>query len=315
MRGIAALVFVSLLSLSTPLGSRTFLASVNTVPHPLWETYERSLRDAKYVDLTHSIAPGMTVWAGFGAPTCRPAFDPKTNRPYSYNPDGFEANQYTLPTDQLGTQLDPPAHWNPDFPAIDELPATFAVRPLCVISIAERVAVDPGYSLQVSDIQAWEMKFGRIPEGSVVFVRSDWSRDWGKPGLAERTVYPGVSLEAVQYLHLERKILFHGHEPLDTDATPTLVAERWLLTNGYTQAEGLTNLDLVPEVGALVSIGFAKFQGGLGGYARFIAICPPDWRHGDTMNSTLEAPLSKRSSPLRWDPESGVRRREKVGTR
>ena len=163
MRGIAALVFVSLLSLSTPLGSRTFLASVNTVPHPLWETYERSLRDAKYVDLTHSIAPGMTVWAGFGAPTCRPAFDPKTNRPYSYNPDGFEANQYTLPTDQLGTQLDPPAHWNPDFPAIDELPATFAVRPLCVISIAERVAVDPGYSLQVSDIKAWEMKFGRIP--------------------------------------------------------------------------------------------------------------------------------------------------------
>lgn len=67
MRRIATLVFVSLLSLSAPLGSRTFLASVKTVPHPLWETYERSSRTAKYIDLTHSIAPGTTVWTGFGA--------------------------------------------------------------------------------------------------------------------------------------------------------------------------------------------------------------------------------------------------------
>ena len=40
--------------------------------------------------------------------------------------DGFEATRYTLATDQLDTQLDPPAHWNPDYPGIDELPPTFA---------------------------------------------------------------------------------------------------------------------------------------------------------------------------------------------
>jgi kynurenine formamidase len=274
---------------------------------PLWDLYERSLRRAKYVDLTHPIAPGMTVWSGFGGPSVSPASDPKTGRAYRYAADGFEANHYILPTDQMGTQLDPPAHWNPDFPAIDELPPTFAVRPLVVLSIAEQVRRDPGYALRVTDILDWERRQGTIPEGSAVFVRSDWSRDWGKPGLAERTVFPGVSLEAVKFLHLERKILLHGHEPLDTDATPGFDAERWLLTNGYTQAEGLTHLDQVPESGALVAIGFPKFQGGLGGYARYIAICPPDWKHGVSVGEIPEAPLGKLTKTLRWDPAKGLR--------
>jgi kynurenine formamidase len=61
--------------------------------------------------------------------------------------------------------------------------------------------------------------------------------------------------------------LFHGHEPLDTDSTPNLEGEDWLMHNGYTQAEGVANLDQVPEAGALVVIGYPKFAGGLGGYA------------------------------------------------
>lgn len=30
-----------------------------------------------------------------------------------------------------------------------------------------------------------------------------------------------------------RHILFHGHEPLDTDTTPNLEGEYWLMHNGY----------------------------------------------------------------------------------
>jgi kynurenine formamidase len=300
------LILIALVSI-TPLFSAAISSLDQKRERPLWDLYESSLRRAKYVDLTHAVAPGMPVWSGFGTPDAGRAFDPKTNRMYQYASDGFEANRYMLPTDQLGTQLDPPAHWNPDFPAIDELPPTFAVRPLAVISIAEQVVRDPGYSLQVADIVDWERRHGTIPEGAAVFVRSDWSRDWGKPGLAAESVFPGVSLEALRFLHLERKILLHGHEPLDTDATATFEAERWLLTNGYTQAEGLMNLDQVPEAGALVAIGFAKFQGGLGGYARYIAICPSDWKHGVSVDELPEAPLAKMPKPLRWDAERHMR--------
>ena len=62
--------------------------------------------------------------------------------------------------------------------------------------------------------------------------------------------------------------MFHGHEPLDTDTTPNLEGEYWLRHNYYCQAEGVTNLDQVPEAGALIAIGFAKPEGGTGGYAR-----------------------------------------------
>jgi len=274
---------------------------------PLWRLYGETLARARYVDLTHAITPRIPVWAGFGPARFGPALDPKTGRAYTYGKDGFEATRYELATDQLGTQLDPPAHWDPDYPAIDELPPTFAVRPLVVVSIAEQVKRDPGYHLQVADVLAWERRHGRIPAGSVVFVRSDWSKEWPDPSLATRTRFPGVSLAALKLLHLERHILFHGNEPLDTDTTPTLEGESWLMHHGYTQAEGVANLDQVPEAGALVAIGYPKFQGGTGGYARYVAICPPDWKYGVRIGEAPDAPLPRMAKRLHWDARLGMR--------
>src|SRR6476661_9156996 len=141
----------------------------------LWQVYEQSLKGARYVDLTHTINPAIPVWAGFGRSKFGPALDPKTGKPFTYPKDGFEATRYDLATDQLGTQLDPPAHWAPEYPSIDELPATYTIRPLVLISIAEKAANDPGYQMTVDDIRNWETRNGQIPEGSVVFIRSDWS--------------------------------------------------------------------------------------------------------------------------------------------
>lgn len=292
------------------LSALVFMSKGVTQPSfepPLWQVYQQSLKSAKYVDLTHTITPSIPVWAGFGSSTFEPTMNPKTGKPYNYKEDGFEATHYNLSTDQLGTQLDPPAHWAPEYPSIDELPATYTIRPLVVIPIQDQVARDPNYHLKVEDILAWEKKYGKIPQGSVVFVRSDWSKEWPNPELATRTKFPGVSLDALKFLHLQRKILFHGHEPLDTDSTPNLEGEAWLLHNGYAQAEGVANLDKVPEKGALVAIGYPKFKGGLGGYARYIAICPPNWKYGVSVNEIPEAPLAKSNKPLHWDKQLGMR--------
>ncbi|MCF3934597.1 cyclase family protein [Acuticoccus sp. M5D2P5] len=279
----------------------------------LWGVYESALKGAKYVDLTHTITPSIPVWSGFAASTFGPARAgvdiegyAKKGEVYTYEKHGFEATEYTLRTDQLGTQLDPPAHWAPEYAAIDEIPASYAIRPLVVISIVDQVKENPNYALEVSDIEAWEDANGPIPEGSVVFVRSDWSKDWPDPALATLKEFPQVGLDALKFLHEERNILFHGHEPLDTDSTPTLEGEYWLMHNGYAQAEGVANLDQVPETGALVMIGYPKFGGGLGGYARYIAICPPDWPHGVTV-SAEDAPLKKFETPLHFDEAKGMR--------
>src|SRR3954469_821860 len=175
----------------------------------LWKVYDDSLRGAKYIDLTHTIKPDIPVWSGFGPATFAPAVSKIDGHTFTYAQDGFEATRYVLQTDQFGTQLDPPAHWAPEYAAIDELPPTFAVRPLVVISIVRQLKKKADYHLQVSDIQAWEKQHGRIPEGSVVMVRSDWSKRWTTDAvkakaLAAETVFPGVSLAAIKFLHLKR---------------------------------------------------------------------------------------------------------------
>jgi kynurenine formamidase len=273
----------------------------------LWAAYDGPLASAKYIDLSHVLTPQIPVWKGFGPSFFAPAVDPATGDPYTYADDGFEATAYRLSTDQFGTQLDPPAHWAPEQAAIDELPPTFAVRKLVVISIVRQVEQNFNYHLQVSDIRRWERRHGRIPEGSVVFVRSDWSHRWSDPALSGLTEFPGVSLSALQFLHLKRHILFHGHEPLDTDSTPTLEGEAWLMHNGFAQAEGVADLEGVPATGCLVNMGFPRFGGGVGGYVRFVAICPPNTKRGVSIGELPEAPLQTYSSPLHWDPALGMR--------
>ena len=277
----------------------------------LWKVYDQTLSKARYIDLTHTITPDQPVWKGFGPATFEPTVDPTTGEPYTYAEHGFEATAYTIATDQFGTQFDPPAHWAPEWAAIDEVPATYSVRPLVVINTVADVKQDPKDFLTVPEVKAWEKQHGRIPAGSVVMVRSDWSKRWTADpeqakALAADGNFPSVALATLEFLHLKRHILFHGHEPLDTDTTPTLEGEYWLMHNGYAQAEGVNNLGGVPAKGCLVSFGFPKFKGGLGGYARYVAICPPGTRKGVKI-SRGDAPLPEFTSDLHWDFGLGYR--------
>ncbi len=290
-----------------------FILRSQTAQVNLWDFYNSVLKSCKYVDLTFAFSPTIPVWPGFENARFMPAKAGtdipgyvKKGQEYTYKEHGFIATAYFLPTDQYGTQLDPPAHWNEYGATISDLPPTYAVRPLVVINISDKVAKDPGYHCSLEDIKEWESKYGKIPEGSVVMIRSDWHKKWTtEPERYNKKPFPGITLEALKFLHLERKILFHGHEPLDTDTTATLVGEHWLMHNNFCQAEGVTNLDQVPEAGALIVIGFAKPEGGTGGFARFIAICPPDWKYGVSVNEAPGAPLPQHQYPLRRD-KNGV---------
>ncbi len=280
----------------------------------LWDVYNNVLKKAKYVDLTHAFSPTIAVWPGFAQAKFKPAAAGKKydgyceiGEAFEYKKHGFIATSYVLSTDQYGTQLDPPAHFYEFGATISDLPATYAIRPLVVIDIHKQVEKDPGYHATIADIKAWESKYGKIPEGSVVAIRSDWHKKWHETDRFAQKPFPGTKLDALKMLHIERKILFHGHEPLDTDTTPNLEGENWLLKNNFCQAEGMTNLDKVPPAGALVIIGFAKPEGGTGGYARYVAVCPPDWKYGKSVEELPGAPLPKQPHPNKRD-ENGVLR-------
>jgi len=276
------------------------------------------LNSAKYIDLTHAFSPKIPVWKGFGPISTRASVAGasmdgfiKKSEQFTYEKHGFIATAYTLTTDQLGTQLDPPAHWNELGATISDIPPTVAVRPLAVVDVSTQTAKDPSYQATVADVRRHESKHGRILEGSVVFFRSGWSKTWANctaTGAGESCMPPvaGVSLGALKYLHNIRRILFHGHEALDTDNTTNLEGEAWLMHNDFAQAEGIANLDLVMPAGCLVTVGFAKPLRGTGGYARYVAVCPSGWRHGMTISEAPGAPLPKQPAPLRRDGKTGV---------
>lgn len=271
-------------------------------------------RHAKYIDLTYAFAPGQPRGTGLAELTVGPARADSAvpglaakGDSIDYAHQGVGITAYGFGSDQIGTQLDPPAHWSARGATISDLPPTYALRPLVVIDVTAKVRANPGYQAIPADITAWEARHGRIPEGSVVMIRSGWSHYWRNPKRFAASPHPGVNIPALKMLHLERHILFHGHETLDTDDTLDFAAEAWLLRHNFTQAENVANLDLVPEAGALISIGFAKPEGGTGGLARFIAIAPPGWRYGITIDQASGAPLPEQQRPLVRGPDGVLR--------
>jgi kynurenine formamidase len=230
----------------------------------LWKVYDRALSKAKYIDLTNTLYPGGPVWSGFGPAQFKPTVNPTTGLPYTYAADGFEATSYLLSTDQFGTQFDPPAHWAPEQAAIDEVPASYAVRPLVVINIAAEARKDPQYFVHVADVKAWERKHGRIPAGSVVFVRSDWSKQWTADPvkakeLAASRDFTSVGLDALKFLasqapHPLPRPRAAGHG-LDADARGRVLADAQRLRAGRGRGEprrrardGLPGLVRLPQV-------------------------------------------------------------------
>ncbi|MCA9776056.1 MAG: cyclase family protein [Candidatus Eremiobacteraeota bacterium] len=253
-----------LLSLSCP----TFAQS-----DTLADAY-RILKSKKKVDLTQSFSPTTPVWEGFGQATFSRAADPSTGEPYTIEKSGFRSFFYSM-VGQYGTHIDPPAHFDSQGKTMDQIPVDDMILPLVVFDITPKLSANPSYALTMNDIHEWEERHGRVPSGSFVALRTDMSKDWkSNPERFQRHPFPAWSLETLKFLYEERGVTANGHESMDTDSTPTLESEVWLLQNGHWQIEVMANLDQVPETGAIIVVSWPKPEGGLGFPARAFAILP-----------------------------------------
>ncbi|GET42383.1 cyclase family protein [Microseira wollei] len=247
----------------------------------LAEAYQ-IIKSKQFVDLTHAFEPGIPRWKGFP--------DEKRETLYWYEPgvgklgSGFWA-EYFCHVGQWGTHVDPPAHFIKGLRTVDQLEPKEMIMPLVAIDVHEKVAQNPDYTITMEDVKAWEAKHGRIPEGAFVAMRTDWSKRWPHPNAMQNrdaqgiAHYPGWSMEVLKYLYEVRKITASGHEPTDTD--PGIATSRndysletYILKQNRYQIELLTNLDKVPEAGALVVVSFPKPKNGSGFPARVFAILP-----------------------------------------
>lgn len=268
-------------------GAAVFLALCGGIQslnadEPTLARIQQILTESKLVDLTHAFEPGIPHWPGFP--------DEKRETIYSYEKgegtmgSGFRAEVFTH-VGQWGTHVDPPAHFVKGLRTVDEIPLREMILPLVVIDVHEEAAANPDYTLTLERVKAWEAKHGPIPEGAFVAMRTDWSKRWpdmnammnrDKEGVAH---YPGWSTETLRYLYEEKKIAASGHETTDTDpgvatSKGDYSLETYLLGTNHYQIELLTNLDQLPESGAIVFVTFPKPKNGSGFPARVFAVAP-----------------------------------------
>lgn len=254
----------------------TVLRAPAQAPAPTLMDAYRTLHAHKFVDLTHTFYPGIPHWPGFPNERVRVL--------YTYKKDGFLAQEFSH-VGQWGTHVDAPAHFAPGAATVDRIPPSQMLLPLVVIDVHQKVAANADYTLQMSDVRAWESVHGPVPAGAFVAMRTDWAKRWpSATAMANKDAhgiahYPGWSMPVLRYLYLTRHVTATGHETTDTD--PGVAAshndfslESWLLHQGHYQIEMLANLDRVPDSGALVMVTFAKPQGGSGFPARVVAIVP-----------------------------------------
>ena len=148
-----------------------------------------------------------------------------------------------------------------------------------------KVKMNSDYALSLDDIHDYEKIYGKIPKGAFVAMRSDWGKRWPSQEKFQNMDeygeqhYPGWSLEAVKYLIEKRDVTAIGHETFDTDPPfckeqRYFQAECYVLKQDRYQIEMLTNLDKIPERGAIIFCIFVKQTNGTGFPVRCFAICP-----------------------------------------
>ncbi len=234
------------------------------------------IQSHRFVDLTHTFAPGIPHWKG--------APNESVKTLYTVKKDGFRINEYCH-IGQWGTHVDPPAHFHEGLLSVDQIDPKDMLMPLVVIDVHGKAAKNPDYVLSLDDVRDWEQKHGRIPHGAFVAMRTDWSKRWPDDAkLANKDAagvfhYPGWSMPVLKLLYEDRGITASGHETTDTDPGLSTTKddyslESYILGTNHYQIEMLANLDQVPESGALVWITFPKVQDGSGFPARVIAVVP-----------------------------------------
>lgn len=235
-----------------------------------------TLHAARFVDLTHTFAPGIPHWKEMP--------DESVVRKFTIAHDGFNIDVFSH-AGQWGTHVDPPAHFHTSATTVDRIdPRQFLLR-LVVLDIHDRVAADPDAVVTMADVRAWERRHGPIPAGAFVALRTDWSKRWPSQDALQNldargaAHYPGWSAPVLRYLYEKCEITASGHETTDTDPGSATThddytLERYVLGTGHFQIELLTNLDQVPEAGGLVMVSFPKPKDGSGFPARVVAITP-----------------------------------------
>ncbi|XP_077991499.1 uncharacterized protein LOC144445731 [Glandiceps talaboti] len=191
----------------------------------------------------------------------------------------LESNNYCT-AEHCGTHMDAPAHYAKGKWRTHQVPLDSLIGPAIRIDMKSKADADADALLEVSDIEAFEEEYGKIPEGAIVMVYTGWGTRWGDRlrylGTETRNAsllhYPGIGGEAAKVL-LERKVKSVGIDTLSLDNGPSRAAPTHITLSkeNIPLFENVANLDKLPNTGATVFAIPMKIDEGSGAPTRIFA--------------------------------------------
>jgi kynurenine formamidase len=238
------------------------------------------LAHSRLVDLTHSYNAQTIYW-----PTASTRFNLE-KLAYGPAPGGYFYASYSFSTPEHGgTHLDAPLHFSERGRSTDQVPLDQLIARAVVIDVSSSAAANPDYRLSAADVQAFERQHGQIAAGTIVLLRTDWSRRWpdvkaylgdDTPGDASKLRFPSYGEDAARLLVEERRAGALGVDTasIDYGRSTDFVVHRTAAAQQVAGLENLTNLDQVPATGATIIALPIKIEGGSGGPVRVVAVVP-----------------------------------------
>src|SRR5688572_26742739 len=117
----------------------------------------------KWVDLSYNFSKETIYWPnnpeGFQLDT---QFNGTTSGGYYYASNAFCSPEHG------GTHIDAPVHFAKGKWAVDQIPLENLIGEAVVIDVSEKAKSNADYQASVTDIEAWEKKYGEIPANTFV---------------------------------------------------------------------------------------------------------------------------------------------------
>jgi kynurenine formamidase len=232
------------------------------------------------VDLSHAYGANTLYW-----PTSTTRF--KLDREAHGRTAGgwfYAANSLSTP-EHGGTHLDAPHHFSETGRTTEQIPLEQLVAQAVVIDATAQTAKDRDYLLTRDDVLQFEKANGPIAKGTIVLLRTGWSRHWPEakaylgddtPGDASKLSFPSFGADAARLLVEERAVAALGIDTasIDYGRSTDFQVHRIAAAKNVPGFENLTNLDRLPARGAVVIALPMKIEGGSGGPLRAVALVP-----------------------------------------
>lgn len=235
----------------------------------------------RLVDLSYAFSEETIYWPTAKSFTLEKVADGETPAGFYYAANNFSAAEHG------GTHLDAPIHFARGKFTNDQIPLEQLVGAAIVVDVSAAAATNRDYQVSVADFETWEKEHGRIPDKSIVLLRTGYGRFWpnreqylGTSEFGAEAVaklhFPGLHPEAAQWLVSNRKISAIGLDTPSIDYGQSTLFESHVTLFGANipAFENVANLEQLPAKGAMVIALPMKIKGGSGGPLRIIAIVP-----------------------------------------